>query len=124
MEDLLRAYFSALSRGEVAGNEDRWYAPGAFQVEWPNAENPLGAARDLLAIREANEKTGDMTFSDYEIGAVVVQGDLAAVETTQTVWTIGEPGGRRAVISRPVAFFFRWDGTRIARQTIYGCDPY
>jgi ketosteroid isomerase-like protein len=126
--DFIREFLRAIERDQVVGDEERWYAPGAVQVEFPNKLLPKGATRNLADLRAAGERgRAIVERQTYEVVSIVESGNAVAVEAifraTFRVDILGLPKGE-TMTARFAMFFTMQDG-RIARHHTYDCfEPW
>jgi len=121
-------YLEALENGAEGGTLAEFFTEDVVQEEFPNRLSPIGAHRDLKAIRDAARK-GKKTLraQKFDVRNSVVDGDNVALEVLWSgllavaVDSLPADTEMRAHIS--IWLEFR-DG-KIARQHNYDCfDPW
>jgi ketosteroid isomerase-like protein len=110
IQDSVQAVIDGILAGDILGTFDRWYADDVVM-----SENGLDERVGKAANRAYEEAfVNGVEFHGAEVGAVLVDGDRAAVE-----WTFDlTPKGGERVQQRQVALQ-EWRDGRIARETFY-----
>jgi ketosteroid isomerase-like protein len=125
--DFVRDYLTAIENNAVVGRETEWYTLDAVQVEFPNKLLPMGATRDLSALKQAGERGRAIVASQfYEITNIVEQGNQVAVEAIfRATFKIDLPElPRGKTMTAHFAMFFEMRNGKIARHHTYDCfDP-
>jgi len=125
---IARKYLEALENGAEGGALAEFFTEDVVQEEFPNRLSPIGAHRDLKAIRDAARK-GKKTLraQKFDVRNSIVDGDNVALEVVWSgllavpVDTLPAGTEMRAHIS--IWLEFR-DG-KISRQHNYDCfDPW
>ena len=125
---IARKYLEALESGAEGGALAEFFTDDVVQEEYPNRLSPIGAHRDLDAIRDAARK-GKKTLraQKFDVMNSIVDGDNVALEVFWSgllavpVDTLPADTEMRAHIS--IWLEFR-DG-KISRQRNYDCfDPW
>lgn len=125
---IARKYLEALENGAEGGALAEFFTEDVVQEEFPNRLSPIGAHRDLKAIRDAARK-GKKTLraQKFDVRNSIVDGDNVALEVLWSgllavpVDTLPADTEMRAHIS--IWLEFR-DG-KISRQHNYDCfDPW
>ena len=106
----VQAVIDGILKGEILGTFDRWYADDVVMSENGRDER-VGKA----ACRAYEEDfVGGVEFHGAEVGAVVVDGDHAAVE-----WAFDfTPKGGERVLQKQVALQ-TWKNGKIVREVFY-----
>jgi ketosteroid isomerase-like protein len=125
--DFVRAYLTAIENNAVVGRETEWYTLDAVQVEFPNKLLPMGATRDLPALKQASERGRTIVArQSYDILNIVEQGNRIAVEAIfRATFKIDLPElPRGRTMTAHFAMFFEMRNGKISRHHSYDCfDP-
>jgi hypothetical protein len=125
---IVEAYLHDLENGMSGVELNRYYAPGAEQIEYPNRLVPDGATRDLTALQDGSVK-GKRVLSKQKLDIIksYESGNTVIVEA---VWvgTLALPIGQIPIGGEMKAYFaqfFEFEGDKIIRQRNYDCfEPF
>jgi hypothetical protein len=80
---IIRSLLEASARGELAGNEERWFSRGIIQVEWPNRLDPNGSTRDFEELQAFNRRLEqDCVRRHFELASLLAADEQVAAEMT------------------------------------------
>ena len=106
----VQAVVDGILKGDILGTFDRWYADDVVM-----SENGIDERVGKAANREYEEAfVGGVEFHGAEVGAVLVDGDRAAVE-----WAFDfTPKGGERVVQKQVAVQ-TWKDGKVVREVFY-----
>ena len=112
IRDHVQSVIDGILKGEILETFDRYYADDVVM-----SENGVDARVGKAANREYEEAfVNGVTFHGAELGAVLVDGDRAAIE-----WVFDlTPNGGERVQQKQVAVQ-EWREGRVVRETFYHC---
>jgi ketosteroid isomerase-like protein len=121
--DIITSYLRAIESHEL-DQVARWLHPEVVVVEHPNRISPAGKSYDHAALREAGERGKALMANErYEVRAMIVEGDRAAV---QIAWsgTLGVAAGPLPaghVMRAQICSIIELRDGKIWRQEQYDC---
>jgi ketosteroid isomerase-like protein len=121
--DIITSYLRAVESHDL-DQVARWLHPEVVVVEHPNRISPAGKSYDYAALREAGERGKALMANErYEIRAMIVEGDRAAV---QIAWsgTLGVAAGPLPaghVMRAQICSIIELRDGKIWRQEQYDC---
>lgn len=119
--DLARAYLRVLSAAGDSGEIARCFHQDATEEEFPNADLPAGAVRDLAAILYARSQAHSRwRQQSFEVRGATAGGSQVAIEVHWTAIPASTPAGSAPgpVLAR-AAMFLKMQDQLIVRQRTY-----
>jgi len=121
--EIVLAYLRAVERHDL-DEVARWLHPEVIVVEHPNRVSPAGKRYDLAALREAGERGKALMASErYEVRAMIVDGDRAAVqiEWSGTLGVAAGPLPAGHVMRAQICSILELRDGQVWRQEQYDC---
>ncbi len=126
--EIIEAYFHDIEHGLSADKLNKYYAPDAKQIEYPNLMAPEGATHSLSDLQNGTSKgKGVLSRQRVEIQHYLEDGNAVVVEALWT-GTLALPIGQIPIggqMKAHIARFFEFENGKIIRQRNYDCfEPF
>ncbi len=121
--DVVLSYLRAVESHDL-DEVARWLHPEVIVVEHPNRISPAGKRYDLAALRETGERGKALLASErYEVRAMIVEGDRAAVqiEWSGTLAAAAGPLPAGHVMRAQLCSIIELRDGKVWRQEQYDC---